>query len=489
MSRRPVYSIPDVAGQVKDPDLQRVLVPLINAWNVRNGQAGNGDEAFLTKKDLEDLLGKDQRIRGAVNSIANPPKPKPPGDVEEKIRIISKAIFNDPLWIYLGDKIKRIGGDVNGVEIRLTQEEEARTNDDTAIYSRIDKVVFGSTSPAYDANGYPIFQGPTGAIQLTMTGLANRDEAIAEKTETVEAGLQGLSDDYAEVSATLEEKSLVIAKNSQDIDQASTDIQNIYAQYTVKIDNQGYVSGFGLASGPAKVDGPCNAGLKPDDADFNNGICSRFYVRADVFAVGHPDPPIDPETGQAQSPVNPVVPFIIRNNKVYIDTAMIRDATIDTAKIGWLYANKIVGGLNKITPISYSNPGWTARKAHDLTTPVATFIISPEITKEELIAQGVPSTAADFTPSVTITAEVKTADGGNHEDAMYLQVGMKRVGGTGTESRSPVIAGFTKETGNATVTHMVDSRGSTPWEVNVYVATLHLDGVVTALTGTLMAIR
>ena len=89
----------------------------------------------------------------------------------------------------------------------------------------------------------------------------------------------------------------------------------LQAQYTVKIDNAGYVSGFGLASS-APVDA----------APF-----SEFIVKADRFAIG--------------SPVGEIIPFVVNTTTqtvngvtvpagVYMDAAFIKDGTITKAKIG-----------------------------------------------------------------------------------------------------------------------------------------------------------
>ena len=89
----------------------------------------------------------------------------------------------------------------------------------------------------------------------------------------------------------------------------------LFAQYTVKVDLNGYVSGFGLAS------------------TLNNGTpSSEFIVRADRFAIASP--------GQTT-----VVPFIVQAAAttingvsvpagVYINDAYIRNGTITSAKIG-----------------------------------------------------------------------------------------------------------------------------------------------------------
>lgn len=111
------------------------------------------------------------------------------------------------------------------------------------------------------------------------------------------------------------------------------------AQYTVKVDLNGYVSGFGLAS--------TTAGAAPS---------SSFIVRANSFAVASPSGP----------GIAPIVPFVVNTTAVlengvavpagvYMDGAYIRNLTaaiarmgnawIDDAKIANLSAAKITAGV------------------------------------------------------------------------------------------------------------------------------------------------
>ena len=83
------------------------------------------------------------------------------------------------------------------------------------------------------------------------------------------------------------------------------------AQYNVKLDVNGYTVGYGLYN-----EGP-NA----------NG----FIIRTDKFVVG--------------SAGTNVVPFEVIGTTTYIKSAMIQDASITSAKIGTLNAEKITGGF------------------------------------------------------------------------------------------------------------------------------------------------
>lgn len=93
---------------------------------------------------------------------------------------------------------------------------------------------------------------------------------------------------------------------------------SLFAQYSVKIDTNGYVSGFGLSS------------------TANNATpFSEFIIRADRFSVASPSGP----------GITPVIPFIVTTTEqiingvtvpvgVYINGAFIQNGTITNAKIG-----------------------------------------------------------------------------------------------------------------------------------------------------------
>lgn len=102
-------------------------------------------------------------------------------------------------------------------------------------------------------------------------------------------------------------------------------IPGLQGQYSVKIDNNGHIAGFGL-SNTSTTAGPTSA----------------FIVRADKFAV------IDPaSTADGLGTTTPTagnVPFFIDSGATYIKAAAIKDASITSAKIDELNGNKITAG-------------------------------------------------------------------------------------------------------------------------------------------------
>jgi hypothetical protein len=142
----------------------------------------------------------------------------------------------------------------------------------------------------------------TSAIQQEVTARTTADEAFATQLTTLQATVEN------DIAVAIQQEATVRAQETG----------ALFAQYTVKIDNNGYVSGFGLAS------------------TLNNATpFSEFVVRADSFTVASPSGP----------GITPITPFIVNTTTqtingvevppgVYMDAAFIKNGTITNAKIG-----------------------------------------------------------------------------------------------------------------------------------------------------------
>jgi hypothetical protein len=178
------------------------------------------------------------------------------------------------------------------------------------------------TGTAWTATDDARIAANAAAIQTEATTRANADSANATAISQVQARLN--TGDYAVVKT---ESSTNASK-----------VTGLEAKYTVKIDVNGYVSGFGLAS------------------TANNATpFSDFAIRADKFYIANPSGP----------GVAPAMPFIVRTTAttiggvsvpvgVYMADAFIQNGTItnakianlavDNAKIANLSADKLTAG-------------------------------------------------------------------------------------------------------------------------------------------------
>jgi hypothetical protein len=142
----------------------------------------------------------------------------------------------------------------------------------------------------------------TSAIQQEVTARTTADEAFATQLTTLQAQVD------EDIAVAIQQEATVRAQETGEL----------FAQYTVKIDTNGYVSGFGLAS-----------------TANNSTPFSEFVIRADSFSVASPSGP----------GITPIVPFVVNTTEqtingvtvppgVYMDAAFIKNGTITNAKIG-----------------------------------------------------------------------------------------------------------------------------------------------------------
>ena len=193
---------------------------------------------------------------GAFNAVAGV-QGVTGSDVAYLLATLTGAITETQLFTSLNTRINLVDGSGAGsVNARIATETTNRTTADTALSSQITTVSSATTTN-------------TAAIQSEVT------------TRASETG-------------------------------------SLFAKYTVKVDVNGYVSGFGLASVA------------------NNGVTvSDFIIRADRFSVASPSGP----------GLTPIIPFVVNTTTqtingvsvpagVYMDAAFIKNGTITNAKIG-----------------------------------------------------------------------------------------------------------------------------------------------------------
>jgi len=192
-------------------------------------------------------------------------------------------------------------------------------------------------------------------IAITQAGVATS----SANTATGAAAAAGISETNSATSATDSAGSASAAASSVTNisaivdDAASAAVQTeaiaradadgeLQAQYTVKVDLNGYVAGYGLAS------------------TLNNGVpTSSMVFRVDTFSIGSPgSPTISPFIVTAATTLNGVaVPAGVYIQEAYIRNgaivnAKIGNAAIDDAKIANLSAGKITAGFLSADRIS-----------------------------------------------------------------------------------------------------------------------------------------
>lgn len=169
----------------------------------------------------------------------------------------------------------------NTVQAGFSQERDARVNADNAITNFVNQ-----------------------EFAKTNNNVAQFDSRINTATNTANAASQKVDT----ISSKVDNNSIAIQTEQQT--RANADGQ-LFAQYTVKVSNNGVVSGFGLASSA------------------NNATpTSAFIIAADEFAVVNPS-----DRGFTTNPNPDNVPFAIVGGRTFIKQAAIGEAYIDTLRI------------------------------------------------------------------------------------------------------------------------------------------------------------
>lgn len=168
---------------------------------------------------------------------------------------------------------------------------------------------------------------------------------------------------------------------------------SLFAQYTVKIDANGYVSGFGLAS------------------TVNNSVpFSDFIIRADRFSIASPEGP----------GLTPIVPFVVNTTAqtingvnvpagVYIDAAYIKNGTITNAKIGSAAIDSAKIADAAISSAKIENAAITGAKIANATitgAKIATATITSALIQDAAIG------TAKIADAAITNAKISTLDAG-----------------------------------------------------------------------------
>ncbi len=203
----------------------------------------------------------------------------------------------------------------------------------TALNTRID-LIDGASTVTGSVNARIATQATTttNALALKADASTVTSLAVTVGTNTTAITSEATARATADTSLASDITTLqtTTGGNTTSIQTNATSINGLEGQYTVKIDNNGAVAGFGLASTTTE----------------SGNITSEFIVNADRFAIMR----------GGSDTTAAVVPFAVQSTQqtingetvpvgVYMDTAFIKNGTISNAKIGSLTADKITASL------------------------------------------------------------------------------------------------------------------------------------------------
>lgn len=446
---------------ITDQNTKAVLRSIVDGWHVRNGTSGKGDNAFVTRQEVDKINGEVGGLRKTVMTLADPNNSRiKPGEISRIINDLQAQVIESRLFKELGERIDaidlglvaeqnariasvqsvadglaaeaatRLGFDnvqgaqiatlqtttatqatqitglttrigsaestivglqsttaaqataltslttrVSGSESNITSLQQTTATQASSLNSLTTRVGSSessiSTLNTTTANQATALSSLTTRVGSVETGLtnevnarANADNAITESVTTQFATVNGniaalqtrqttTANNVSALTSTVSTLQASTASNSVAIQTEATARVNadndIYSKYAVKIDNNGYVTGFGLIS-----------------TANNSTPFSEFIVRADRFAIASPSGPGIP----------PAVPFIVTTTTdgagnppgAYIKAAFIGNATIDNAKIGDAAVNTLKIAGNAVTVPVYGSAYFTVQTY--TTTPI-----------------------------------------------------------------------------------------------------------------------
>jgi hypothetical protein len=340
---------------IADPAVRAVLEPLVQGWQMRNGGTPVTDQhKFLTKADIIDLA-TDGTLMPGIGGTGLGPGGAPLTGLGDQVQTLVNAavdfVRNSEFFQFLGQRIDLILPDLNelrGKTDQLTtyvkQTVVQRSDADNAIVESLNQVFAGMFGGAF-----PVWAMSTDGLTLRV----NNAGAFVQHINQLSATVGGHT-------------TLIQQETTTRADQMG----RLYGQWALRIDQDGFVSGFGMNS---RSDG---AGAET----------SEFYIRADVFAVGSPNHSrqVTGTTRDLFGNVYPVyappdaanIPFVVFTNPqtqngrvippgVYMNTAFISAGAIGQAQIGFAAIDTLlVGGHAITTPFAASggsigSPGGT----------------------------------------------------------------------------------------------------------------------------------
>lgn len=224
----------------------------------------------------------------------------------------------------------------------------------------------------------------TAAITQESIVRADADSALAAQITTLEASA-------GEDNAAIQEQFLVVANNHNQLE------AEVYAEYTLKLQVNDYISGFGL---------------------FNDGQTSDFIIHSDRFAVGKP---LAPGTSPAEDTVYPFIIAPVNGQNVIAlnGKAVIPDATITDAMVeNLISSDDFVQGVS----------GWAIFK--DLFGQGSYAEFNDLYARGNIEANSLKSGSADIIGTLMVIGEAIVAPASNFSSGNSVSVGFNAKGGT-----------------------------------------------------------
>lgn len=243
---------------------------------------------------------------------------------------------------------------INGLDVRVTDNEDGITSlsqDLTALTSSLSDS--GGTQ-VVTANAFDLLKtrvsdtegdisslsSLTTQLQSDLTTLDGEATATAGALQTLTTEVNVIDNQLSTNTSDITTLQNTVSGNTAAIQTKAdittvtdldTDVSDILAQYTIKIDVDGYVAGMGL---------------------MNDGNTSSTIFRTDRFAIAEP--------GTA----NTVFPFIVENGNVYVSRGIFAEASVGELEvIDGSVTNQKIGQIIKSDDYVPNQSGWIINKS------------------------------------------------------------------------------------------------------------------------------
>ncbi|WP_160291348.1 TipJ family phage tail tip protein [Phaeobacter gallaeciensis] len=200
------------------------------------------------------------------------------------------------------EKTEALSSEVDGVRAELVQNYVTAATQDAALaalQTTLSAQING-VSASLSTSYYTIAQ-VNSAISAARTSLRSE---IAGVSATLNADYYTISETNSAISAATTSVTSTLDSLTTTVNQVQSSVDGVKGTYGVQVNNNGVVTGFGLIS-----------------ELLNGSVSTTFTVQADRFVVA------------SSSGGGALSPFLISGGKVYIRDAVIRNASISSAKI------------------------------------------------------------------------------------------------------------------------------------------------------------
>lgn len=169
----------------------------------------------------------------------------------------------------LGQRLNTINTNIGANTSLINQEATTRATADNALTSLI--ALIGAKNAAGTAFIMDLNKTYVSSTESWAVRLANITSSIGQNAADIVAEASARSSADGAIASSVNTLSTTVNGHTSSISQNTNSINGIQAKYSVKVDNNGYVSGFGLVSEP------------------NNGsIVATFSILADRFRIVSP---------------------------------------------------------------------------------------------------------------------------------------------------------------------------------------------------------